>query len=329
MVLANIPLDFAIASNPTSYKLPADLTMTTNPKLNFPQGMLAGQTAIITGAAQGIGAETAAILAREGCKVVIADIDGIRANSTAQTINSDGGAAIAVAGDITSNDAIDNLIQQTVDFSGGKIHIIVNNAGYAWDDSIDKIQDKQWGKDTIISLHNTAPFKLIRAAAPYFMVKDGEPRSIVNISSTSGIYGNAGQASYALAKAGLVGLTKTVAQEWGPEYGVRANTVAFGSIKTRLTQAPKGEYVVRPDGTNHAVGFHGGYDEEEKWSDWRHSSATNRIAHGSRESDPRRGITVVLLRDGSGKSDSRSLDENHSNSFNSQTIMVTGGKGGM
>src|ERR1700761_9832440 len=83
------------------------------------------------------------------------------------------------------------------------------------------------GKDTIIGLHNTAPFKLIRAAAPYFMVKDGEPRSIVNISSTSGIYGNAGQASYALAKAGLVGLTKTIAQEWGPEYGVRANSTHF------------------------------------------------------------------------------------------------------
>jgi Dehydrogenases with different specificities (related to short-chain alcohol dehydrogenases) len=117
------------------------------------------------------------------------------------------------------------------------------------------------------------------------MVKDGEPRSVVNISSTSGIYGNAGQASYALAKAGLVGLTKTVAQEWGPEYGVRPNSmqtfhsqlnlfdvnhlciaVAFGAIKTRLTQAPTGEFVTRPDGTKHAVGFKGGYDEEEKWS---------------------------------------------------------------
>ncbi|KAH6871225.1 hypothetical protein B0T10DRAFT_261363 [Thelonectria olida] len=237
--------------------------MSVNPRLNFPRGMLAGQTAIITGAAQGIGAETAAILAREGCKVVIADIDSAKASKTAEAINSDGGAAIAVAGDITNNEAIDKLVKKAAEFSGGKIHIIINNAGYAWDDPIDKIQDKQW--DTIIALHNTAPFKLIRAAAPYFMVKDGEPRSIVNISSTSGIHGNAGQASYALAKAGLVGLTKTLAQEWGPEYGVRANTVAFGAIKTRLTQAPVGEYVVKPDGMKHAVGFHGGYDEEEKW----------------------------------------------------------------
>ncbi|TVY28691.1 3-oxoacyl-[acyl-carrier-protein] reductase 3-like protein, partial [Lachnellula hyalina] len=221
------------------------------------------QTAIITGAAQGIGAETAAIFAREGCKVVIADIDAAKAEKTAQAINSDGGAAIAVAGDIMNNEDISNLVQKATEFGGGKLHIIINNAGYAWDDPIEKIQDKQW--DTIIALHNTAPFKLIRAAAPYFMVKDGEPRSIVNVSSTSGIHGNAGQASYALAKAGLVGLTKTLAQEWGPEYGVRANTVAFGAIKTRLTQAPAGEYVVRPDGTKLAVGFQGGYDEEEKW----------------------------------------------------------------
>ncbi|CAK7234695.1 hypothetical protein SBRCBS47491_009036 [Sporothrix bragantina] len=233
------------------------------PKLNFPGGMLAGQTAIITGAAQGIGAETALLFSREGCRVVIADIDATKAEATAQSIIADGGAALAVAGDITSNECIEELVQKAATFGGGKLHILVNNAGYAWDDPIEQIKDKQW--DTIISLHNTAPFKLIRAAAPYFMVKDGEPRCIVNISSTSGIYGNAGQASYALAKAGLVGLTKTVAQEWGPEYGVRANTVAFGAIKTRLTQKPTGDFIVRPDGEKHAVGFHGGYDEEEKW----------------------------------------------------------------
>ncbi|KAH8703865.1 hypothetical protein BGW36DRAFT_444406 [Talaromyces proteolyticus] len=237
--------------------------MSITPQLNFPQGMLAGQTAIITGAAQGIGAETAVILAREGCKIVIADLDAEKARKTAETINSSGGSAIVVAGDITNNEYLIHLVQRTVEFGEGKIHIIINNAGYAWDSPIENIQDKQW--ETIISLHNTAPFKLIRAAAPYFMLKDSEPRSIVNISSTSGIYGNAGQASYALAKAGLVGLTKTLAHEWGPEYGVRVNTVAFGAIKTRLTQAPKGEFVVRPDGTKHAVGFKGGYDEEDKW----------------------------------------------------------------
>jgi 3-oxoacyl-[acyl-carrier protein] reductase len=93
-------------------------------------------------------------------------------------------------------------------------------------------------------VHNTAPFRLIRAAAPYFRVKDKEPRAIVNVSSTSGTHGNAGQANYALAKAGVVGLTKTIAKEWGPAFGVRANTVAFGHIDTRLTRAKEdGAYV--------------------------------------------------------------------------------------
>src|ERR1035437_3731615 len=104
--------------------------------------------------------------------------------------------------------------------------------------------DKQW--NNIIAIHNTAPFKLIRQAAPYFRVTDGEPRCIINISSTSGIHGNAGQANYGLAKAGVVGLTKVVAKEWGPKYSVRANTIAFGHNLTRLTQAKeKGAFVTR------------------------------------------------------------------------------------
>jgi 3-oxoacyl-[acyl-carrier protein] reductase len=110
----------------------------------------------------------------------------------------------------------------------------------------------------MIALHCSAPFKLIRAAAPYFRVKDGEPRNIINISSTSGLHGNAGQANYALAKAGVVGLTKTIAKEWGPAFGVRANTVAFGYIQTRLTAAKEiGAVQVLPDGTKVALGIPG------------------------------------------------------------------------
>jgi 3-oxoacyl-[acyl-carrier protein] reductase len=116
------------------------------------------------------------------------------------------------------------------------------------------MSDKQW--DNILDLHAKAPFRLVRAAAPYFRVTDGEPRAVVNISSTSGIHGNAGQANYALAKAGVAGLSKTIAKEWGPKFGVRANTVAFGHILTRLTQAKeKGAYVLGPDGEKIALGI--------------------------------------------------------------------------
>ena len=114
--------------------------------------------------------------------------------------------------------------------------------------------DKQW--DTIIALHGTAPFKLVRAAAPYFRVKDGEPRNIINISSTSGTSGNAGQVNYSLAKAGVTGLTKAIAKEWGPQFGVRVNTIAFGHIATRLTAAKEeGAFVTTPDGTQVALGI--------------------------------------------------------------------------
>ncbi|OAA58529.1 NAD(P)-binding domain protein [Niveomyces insectorum RCEF 264] len=217
-------------------------------------GLLAGQVAIITGAAQGIGAEAARLFAAEGAKVVVSDIDAAKAEATAESIRAAGGEALAVAGDLLKEDYIERLVREAAAFGNGKIHILVNNAGYTWDGVIHKMSDKQW--DNILDLHAKAPFRLIRAAAPYFRVADGARRNIINISSTSGLHGNAGQANYALAKAGLVGLSKTVAKEWGPKFGVRCNTVAFGHILTRLTQAKeKGAFVVGPDGERIALGI--------------------------------------------------------------------------
>jgi len=222
--------------------------------LNYPKGMLAGQVAIITGSGQGIGAETARLFANEGAKVVVSDIDAAKAKDVADTINESGGSAISVPGDMLDANYLKTLVEKTAEFGSGKIHIIVNNAGYTWDGVIHKMTDKQW--DNIIAIHNTAPFKLIRQAAPYFRVKDGEPRCIINISSTSGVHGNAGQANYGLAKAGVVGLTKVIAKEWGPQFGVRANTVAFGHILTRLTQPKEeGAFVTTPDGQKIALGI--------------------------------------------------------------------------
>ncbi|KAF6813761.1 short-chain dehydrogenase [Colletotrichum plurivorum] len=222
--------------------------------LNYPKGILAGQLAIITGSGQGIGAEAARLFANEGAKVVVSDIDAKKSQEVADSITGAGGQAISVPGDMLSSEYIDTLVSKAASFGGGKIHHIVNNAGYTWDGVIHKMSDKQW--DTILALHSTAPFRLVRAAAPYLRVKDGENRCVVNISSTSGVHGNAGQANYAMAKAGVVGLTKTIAKEWGPAFGVRANTVAFGHIKTRLTDAKeKGAFVVGPGGEKIALGI--------------------------------------------------------------------------
>ncbi|MCJ1277398.1 hypothetical protein MMC21_005210 [Puttea exsequens] len=220
----------------------------------FPTGMLPGQVAIITGSGQGIGAEAANLFAKEGAKVIIQDIDAAKANAVARAIVNAGGQATAVPGDMLNADYIDELVKKAAEFGGGKIHIIVNNAGFTWDGVIHKMTDRQW--DTILALHQTAPFKLVRAAAPYFRVKDSEPRCIINISSTSGVNGNAGQANYGMAKAGVIGFTKVIAKEWGPQFGVRANTVAFGHILTRLTAAKEeGAFVTMPDGGKVALGI--------------------------------------------------------------------------
>ncbi|KAK9421709.1 putative 3-oxoacyl-reductase [Seiridium unicorne] len=223
-------------------------------QLNYPKGLLAGQTAIITGSGQGIGAEAARLFANEGAKVVVSDIDEKKAQSVAEGINASGGSAIAVPGDMLDDAYLKTLVAKAAEFGNGKIHIIVNNAGYTWDGVIHKTTDKQW--DTIVALHGGAPFKLVREASPFFRVKDGEPRNIINISSTSGIHGNAGQANYAFAKAGVSGLTKAIAKEWGPAFGVRANTIAYGHIQTRLTQAKeKGAFVTGPNGEKIALGI--------------------------------------------------------------------------
>lgn len=235
--------------------------------LNFPSGLLAGQTAIITGSGQGIGAEAARLFANEGAKVVICDVDSAKADGTAKAINdASPGRAISVPGDVTDPNYFKVLVKKAAEFGGGKIHIIVNNAGYTWDGVIHKITDKQW--DTILAVHNTAPFRLVREAAPYFRVTDGDKRCIINISSTSGTHGNAGQANYSLAKAGVTGLTKTIAKEWGPKFGVRANTIAFGHIDTRLTRAKEdGAFIVTPDGQRVALGIPGAQIADRRGAD--------------------------------------------------------------
>jgi 3-oxoacyl-[acyl-carrier protein] reductase len=199
-------------------------------------GVLDDKVAIVTGSARGIGRATAELLAAQGAKVLINDLDGDVAQQTASEIQ---GETTVFAGDLTAGDAPDKLIQTAID-AWGRIDIIVNNAGYTLDAPIHKMTDEWFQK--MLDIHLIVPFRVIRAAAPHLREpakaerERGEEvfRKIVNVSSISGTMGNAGQANYSSGKAGVVGLTKTLAKEWG-QFKVNVNAVAFGYIETRLT----------------------------------------------------------------------------------------------
>ncbi|KAK3827970.1 MAG: hypothetical protein J3Q66DRAFT_291726 [Benniella sp.] len=225
---------------------------------SHPSGLLAGQVAIVTGAGQGIGGATALLFGKEGAHVVVSDLDDAKGKAMAEQINKAGGKAISINGDVTDPAFPDRLVEETVK-AFGKINIIINNAGYTFDAMIHKTTDKQF--QMMLEVHNVAPFRIIRAASKYMRLKDGEPRSIVNVSSTSGLHGNLGQANYATAKAGIIGLTKTIAKEWGA-FGVRCNTVAFGYVDTRLTRAKESGETIVVDGQKIPLGIPMGAKKE-------------------------------------------------------------------
>jgi 3-oxoacyl-[acyl-carrier protein] reductase len=208
-------------------------------------GTLDGKVAIVSGSGRGIGREIALKLAAEGASVVVNDLDAEPAKETVAAIETAGGNAVECSGSVTEVGFAERFVQAAVDNFGG-LDIIVNNAGYTWDSVIQKMTDEQW--DAILDVHLKAPFQILRAAQPVISaaVKKakaaGEPipcRKVVNISSLSGTGGSIGQANYSAAKAGVTGLTKTLAKEWG-RYNVTVNSVAFGMIRTRLTEAPVG-----------------------------------------------------------------------------------------
>jgi 3-oxoacyl-[acyl-carrier protein] reductase len=199
-------------------------------------GVLDGKVAIVTGSARGIGKATAELLSEHGAKVVINDLDTDAAQETAGAM---AGETAVHGGDLTQSGVPDALVQTAID-AWGRLDIIVNNAGYTLDAPIHKMSDDWFQK--MLDIHVTVPFRVIRAAAPHLREpakgeRDrGEEvfRKIVNVSSISGTMGNAGQANYSSGKAAVVGLTKTLAKEWG-QFKVNTNAVAFGYIETRLT----------------------------------------------------------------------------------------------
>ncbi|WP_345351338.1 SDR family NAD(P)-dependent oxidoreductase [Rhodococcus olei] len=194
---------------------------------------LKGRVAVVSGSGRGIGREIALKLAREGAAVVVNDLDPEPAAETEGDIKEAGGHAVTCVGSVSEDGFAERFVNTAVETFGG-LDIIVNNAGYTWDSVIQKMTDEQW--DTILDVNLKAPFRILRAAQPFIKANPTEHhRKVVNVSSVSGFYGNAGQSNYGAAKAGLIGLTKTLAKEWG-RYRVNVNAVAFGLIATRMTE---------------------------------------------------------------------------------------------
>jgi len=206
---------------------------------------LEGKTALVTGAARGIGRAIATRLAAAGAAVMINDLDEAAVTEAECGLRTAGHQAAHVCGDLTHPAFPEQMVQATLD-TFGAVDIIVNNAGYTWDNVIQKTTDEQF--QAMLDIHLVVPFRVLRAASGYLReaakseIAAGKRvmRKVVNITSIAGTQGNAGQAGYSSGKAGVIGLTKMLAKEWG-RYNVNVNAVGFGLIDTRLIQPLNGD----------------------------------------------------------------------------------------
>jgi 3-oxoacyl-[acyl-carrier protein] reductase len=221
---------------------------------------LEGKVALITGSGRGIGRAIALKLAADGARVVVNDLDAEPAQEVVESIRAMGAEAVACIGSVSAPDFAERFVGTAVEHYKG-LDIIINNAGYTWDSVIQKMTDEQWY--AMLDVHLTAPFRILRAAQPVIrnLVKAEQDaglrnvRKVVNISSVAGLFGNAGQANYSTAKAGITGMTMTLAKEWG-RLNTTVNCVAYGFIKTRLTEATAdGNATAEIDGREIKVGI--------------------------------------------------------------------------
>jgi 3-oxoacyl-[acyl-carrier protein] reductase len=221
--------------------------------------LLAGQVAIITGGARGIGGATATTLAANGARVTIAEVDQAKADEAVKTLNDSfgPGTASAFIADLVVPDACDALVAHTLS-AFGALDIVVNNAGYAWDGRVHGMTDEQF--QAMLDIHLVVPFRLARACAPIFRAAAEADaghvrhRKTVMVSSMAGAWGLDGAANYAAAKAGMLGLMRSLAQEWGAMH-VNVNAVAFGVIQTRFGLPQSDHEVIQTGGRTVRVGM--------------------------------------------------------------------------
>lgn len=192
---------------------------------------LNGKIALVTGAAQGIGREIALALANDGADVAICDVNLEAAQKTASEIEAKGRKSLAVKANVAASADVTAMIDQIVE-KFGRIDILVNNAGITRDGLILRMKDEDW--DLVLSINLKGAFLCTKAALKHMSKQ--RSGTIINIASIVGAMGNAGQANYVASKAGLIGLTKTIAREYANR-GITANAVAPGFIETAMTQA--------------------------------------------------------------------------------------------
>jgi 3-oxoacyl-[acyl-carrier protein] reductase len=205
---------------------------------------LEGKSAIVTGSGRGIGRAIAGRLVSAGACVMLNDLDEKMLQESKESL-PDPERVDVIAGDLTDPKMPGKVVDATLS-TFKSLDIVVNNAGYSWDNVIQKTSDEQF--QAMLEIHLVTPFRMLRAASAYFKevakreTVSGQRvmRKVVNITSISGTDGNPGQAGYSSGKAGVIGLTKTLAKEWG-RYNVNVNAVGFGLIETRLVQPLDGD----------------------------------------------------------------------------------------